>query len=581
MADQLSPTSTGSPTSSKSASSTKSHASSRIAGAVFVGGVGSLLVAAILAYFAYAADVVDVPDYGGTYIEGAIGPPPTLVPLLADDETARTLCRLVFNGLTAYAPDGMVVPDLATRWESDPQSRSYTFYLRADVTWHDGMPLTVDDVLFTYDLLTSPAYRGPRSEAWQNVSVERVGDRGVRISVLNNVYVPVLEYATIGILPRHLLEGITTDQVVSTPFNLQPIGTGPYRVVEVTAEYALLRVNEAYFNGRPRIKFLKFKFYPNAQAAITALERGEVEGVSYLPTAEASRVEAMADVEAYSAPLAGYTLLYFNLRRNQFYERAVRQAIAHAIDRDYLANEVLAGTADPLEDPILPVSWAHFEDVPRYPFDPQRSRALLDQAGWRTGPDGVRSREDARLALTLLTMDLPDHVALAEAIREQLRAVGIEVVIQPERPSGLLNDFLLTNEFDIALYTWLLNGLDPDPYVTWHSSQIQSGWNFAGFIDPRVDEALQNARHTLDQSERKAMYADFQRTFAEEVPSLMLLSPRYSFAVRTTVRGVTVPMVLPTVDARLAEIDQWYIKTRKNVRRVRWPLDGWRLPFFA
>ena len=399
--------------------------------------------------------------------------------------------------------------------------------------------------------------------------------------MLNNVYVPILEYATIGILPRHLLDGISIDQIGHSLFNLRPIGTGPYRVVDVTEESALLRVNDAYHNGRPRIRFIKFKFYPNAKATITALERGEVEGVSYLPAAEAARVEAMADVQAYSAPLAGYTILYFNLRRNQFYERAVRQAIAHAIDREHLARDVLAGAADPLESPILPLSWAYFQDVARYPYDPQKSRALLDEAGWKPGPDRVRAKDGVRLSLTLLTTDAPDQIKLAEAIVEQLWAVGIAAAVQAERPSGLLNDYLLTREFDIALYTWLLDGLDPDPYVTWHSSQIDSGWNFAGFVDPRVDEALQNARHTLDQSERRAMYADFQRTFAEEAPSLMLLTPRYSFAVRATVRGVSVPMVLPTVESRLAEIDRWYIKTRKNVTRVRSPLEGWRLPFFG
>ena len=326
---------------------------------------------------------------------------------------------------------------------------------------------------------------------------------------------------------------------------------------------------------------MKFKFYPNAKAAITALERGEVEGVSYLPVSERSRVDAIADVEEYSAPLAGYTVLYFNLRRAPFWDRTLRQAIAHAIDRDYLANDVQGGMADPLEGPVLPVSWAHSPNVPRYLYDPETSRELLDKAGWIVGPDGVRVRGETRLSLKLLRTDIPGQAELAEAIQAQLRQVGFEVEIQVAGPSGLLYDSLLTNDFDIALYTWLLNGLEPDPYLTWHSSQIESGWNFSGFTDPRVDEALQNARNTLDQDERKSMYADFQLTFAEEVPSLMLLSPRYSFAVRTTVRGVTVPAVLPTIETRLSEVGSWYIKTKKNVLNVRGPLEGWRLPFFS
>ena len=552
--------------------------SSRIAGIVIVGSIGSLLAAALLAYFAFAASVVDVPDFGGTYIEGTLGPPPTLVSILANDDTARTISGLIFNGLTRYAADGTVVPDLATGWEIDSQSRSFVFHLRDDVRWQDGTPLTVDDVLFTYGLLASPQRRDP---VWSNVKAEREGERSVRIFLLNDVYLPLLEYATIGILPRHLLDGVSADQLLLTPFNLEPVGTGPYRVVEFTEEFALLRANEDYFGGRPHIRYLKFKFYPNAKAAITALERGEVEGVSYLPVSERSRVDAIADVEEYSAPLAGYTVLYFNLRRAPFWDRTLRQAIAHAIDRDYLANDVQGGMADPLEGPVLPVSWAHSPNVPRYLYDPETSRDLLDKAGWIVGPDGVRVRGEARLSLKLLRTDIPGQAELAEAIQGQLQQVGFEVEIQVAGPSGLLYDSLLTNDFDIALYTWLLNGLEPDPYLTWHSSQIESGWNFSGFTDPRVDEALQNARNTLDQDERKSMYADFQLTFAEEVPSLMLLSPRYSFAVRTTVRGVTVPAVLPTIETRLSEVGSWYIKTKKNVLNVRGPLEGWRLPFFS
>lgn len=560
-----------------SPSSTTSPNSSRIAGIVVVGTIGSLLAAALLGYFAISATIVDVPDYGGTYIEGTLGPPSTLVPTLAKDDTARTLSSLIFNGLTRYAPDGKIVPDLATGWEIEPQTRSFIFQLRDDVTWHDGVPLTVDDVLFTYGFLSDPQRRDP---VWSNVKAERHGERGVRLSVLNDVYLPLLEYATVGILPRHLLDGVTVDQILLTPFNFNPVGTGPYTVMEFSEEFALLKANDEYFGGRPHIRYLKFKFYPNAKAAITALERGEVEGVSYLPPTERVRVDEIADVESYSAPLAGYTVLYFNLRRRPFFDVTIRQAIAHAIDREFLANEVAGGMGDPLEGPILPVSWAYNPDVQRYPHDPDESRELLTAAGWTVGSDGVRIKGDLRLSLTFLTTDIPGHAELAEAIAVQLRVVGFEVNVQFAGPSSLLNDSLLTHDFDIALYTWMLNGLDPDPYLTWHSSQIE-GWNFSGFIDTRVDEALQNARNTLDQNERKKMYADFQQTFAEEVPSLMLLSPRYSFAVRNTVRGISIPTVLPTIESRLSEIGNWYIKTKKNVLNVRGPFEGLRIPFFS
>ncbi len=481
---------------------------------------------------------------GGVYREGLVGTPTMLNPLLANTQPDRDLSALIFSGLTRADARGEAVPDLARSWKVEEGGRRYVFALRDDVTWHDGQRFTAADVLFTIRTLQDGDFPGDSALAdfWRTVSVETPNELTV-VCTLPKVYAPFLAYTGIGILPRHLLAGVRAGDLANEPFNLQPVGTGPFSfgALDGAKVEIALRRHEDYYDARPALEGLRFRFYPNTPAAFRAVQAGEIDGLGYIPPrylAEAGGVAEAANI--YGPSLAGYTALFFNLKAPVFAAREVRQGLALAVDRDALVGEGLKGWGTAGSSPILPTSWAYSEqDGPRSPHDIERARQTLDRAGWRAGAGGVREKGGQQLAFTLLTDDDPARVAVAELLARQVEAAGGRVAVQA-RPAGEVARLLATRRFDAAIAGWAGLAGDPDPYQMWHSSQAETGYNFANYSSPEADEALAQARLTTDPARRRGYYAAFLKAFASDVPSLVLYYPQYHFAVSKSITGVGV-----------------------------------------
>jgi len=530
-----------------------------------VGIAGAALAAALLITSTLTRSEPYIAARGGQYTEGIAGPPQLINPILASDDAATSIAALVFSGLTRTGESGEILPDLAERWEISPDGKTYTFYLRRTVKWHDGAPFTAADVVFTINAIKDADYQGPLQQLWRTVTVEQVDDYTVRFALERDPFAPFLEYTTVGILPAHLLSDIPARQLPFESFNRAPIGTGPYRVRDVSPEAVTLEAFSGYYGPKPFIERLRFRFYPSPQAVLAALDRGEVEGAYYVAPNEVEPLRRSGRVAIYSAQMASYTLIFLNLSRPIFQEKAVRQALAYAIDRQKLINEFRQGQAIKADSPILPTSWAYHAGIKRYDYNPELARQLLDKARWLPGADGIREKDGKRLAFVLLTneSETRERVRMAEEIARQLREIGVQVEVQAAGAGGLVQEFLLTRRFDAALYSWDLNGYDPDPYPLWHSSQATgTGLNLSGFSNRRADEILEAARRTLDQAQRRQLYIEFQDIFAEEVPSILLYYPVYNYAVSTKVKGIRLGLMLDVAD-RFRDIDRWYILTRR------------------
>jgi len=450
-------------------------------------------------------------------------------------------------------------------WEAAPDGSSYTFWIRPAARWHDGAPVTAEDVLFTVGLIQNPQYTGPLAAAWRDVQVERLDERTVRFHMVQGAFAPFLEYTSLGLLPAHLLGKLSVREVQTSTFNLQPVGSGPFRVKEVHPSYLILEAAPTFWGPRPYLGRIKFQVYPNYKTILSALERDEVEGVAYLDPEDAARLEGSQKVMVFHAPLSSYTLLFLNVTQPPFNDRAVRQAVACAVDRQKLIDLGRQGQGRRLDGPIPPDSWAYNPDAPRYDYAPDRARQLLDEAGWQPGPDGVRRKGDQPLRFVLLTNDRQERVKVAHEIQRELAAVGMGVEVQVGGTGGLVQDFLLPRRFQAALFSWDFNGFDPDPYAVWHSSQIAPrGLNVSGFNNRRADELLERARKALDQEERARLYREFQALFAEELPSVPLYVPLYSYAVARKVRGVELGLMADPAD-RFRSVAGWYVKTRKEI----------------
>ncbi len=534
---------------------------------VVIAFVAIVLLGVAMAYLAFNISTVTVPDYGGIYREGLVGNPNAINPILSQSNPVdQDLVELIFTGLTRNDEKGEIVPDLAERWEISPDGTVYTFHLRRDVVWHDGAPLTASDVVYTISVIQNPNFQGSPflMDLWRNVVVEQVDAYTVSFT-LREAFAPFLDHTTLGLLPAHILGTVPVETLANHNFNAEPVGTGPFKVEESSARHLSLVANPDYYRSRPYIEGLDFIFYPSDAAVFQAHQRREIMGIGRVYPEYLKAVRDNKSLSLYSAPLAGYNLIYLNLDRGIFQDRAVRQAMMWALDRQKLVDEALGGQGIVIDSPILPNSWAYEPNVQHYKPDPRKAKAMLDEAGWsdRDG-DGIREKGSLKLEFTLATNeDDPTRVRMIQAVADQLQAVGIRAVPQTVGWEELVGQMLRLRRFDAILSGWQNLPPDPDPYPYWHSSQAsEDGLNFANYINQEVDLLLQDARSTNDRERRIELYRRFQEIFSQEVPSLLLYQPVYNYAVDESVHNVQIGP-LYNAGQRLDTVARWYIATQR------------------
>jgi peptide/nickel transport system substrate-binding protein len=522
---------------------------------------GGLAVGARAAYYAWTHLV---PAPGGHYVEAYVGQPDLLNPLLGQgDPVDREFLPLLFAGLTRLGPDGRAVPDLAERWDVSPDGRTYTFVLRPGLRWSDGSPLEAADVAFTYSALSAPTFPADPDflAPWRALSAEALDARTLRVS-LRLPWAGFLEAATLGIVPRAALAGTSGADWRDHPFNGAPIGAGPYRVVEFTVQELTLAPNERYHGPRPHLTDLRFRFYETLPAAQQAVLAGEADGVALRGGGDLATLRANPEFTAYQRPdYARGVMLWFNTTAAPFDDKAVRAAVAAAINRPALVA-ALGATGAAATGPLPPTSWA-YADLPYPAYARARADSLLDGAGWRQAAGGERLRGTTPLSVTLATNDDPARRAAADAIARDLRAVGFRVQVEVKPWADLAREELAPRKFQALLLGQWTPTADPDGLRDlWGSDGIA---NLAGWRNSRADELLLHGAALTDPAARREAYADFQRLWAEEVPSLPLYYPLLTWVTRAEYQGVDLAP-LPTADDRLAALPAWYLRTNRVFR---------------
>ncbi|HNP70684.1 MAG TPA: peptide ABC transporter substrate-binding protein [Kouleothrix sp.] len=551
----------------------------RIRWQILIAAFGALLVLGLMGYLAVTRAAVLHPLAGGAYVEGLPAVPQQLNPLLSDaaaDPAAADLRALLFDGLMRIGADGRPELALAQSVIKDDAGQVYTFTLRSDVAWHDGTPLSIDDVLFTLRAIQNRSFAGDPSVSvvWRDVLVDQVGERSVRCT-LAAPFAPFLSVATFPILPAHLLGQLEPADWASAPFNQKPVGTGPYRLIEINSEHALLNANPAYFGGRPFIDALELRFYASSQLARTALARGEIQGLGLPGSGETSLSATPRGDARHAIPLDSAVVLGFNLRRAPLNDQGLRRALAEGLDKDTLLKQTLDGQAARLDTPILPGWWAALEDPQWYAPNPQRAADTLDTLGYSLGPDGIRTRDGQPLALPLLTLDDPDRLAVANEIARQWRQIGVRVDVQP-LDAETLRQRLAAHDFTMALYGLQRLGADPDVYELWHSSQADAGTNYAGLRDDQVDQLLADGRRESDEA-RIAIYRDFQRRWVELAPSIMLYQPLFIYTAPVGLEGLDIDQANAPADiasshlllgreGRFRGVTRWFIRSAREIQ---------------
>ena len=488
-----------------------------------------------------ADELSAVPAYGDTIIMGSIGDASNLLPVLASDSSSSDINGLIYNGLVRYDKNFNIEAELAESWDISDDNRTITFKLRPDVRWHDGTPFTSADVLFTYQLYVDPNTPTAYAEQYRLVRKAEAPDpQTFRVSYDEPLATALISWG-VSIMPRHLLEG--TD-ITQSPLSRSPVGTGPYLFKEWSpGEKIVLEANPDYFEGKPFIKRVLYRVIPDQSTMFLELLSGGLDYMGLNPI----QFETQTDTPAfrrrfnkYRYPSSGYTYLGYNLRKPLFQDKRVRQAISYAIDKQELIDGVLLGLGQVATGPYKPGSWAYNSAVKTYDYDPEQSRILLAEAGWKDHDgDGIVDKDGKPFRFTIVTNQGNDQrIKSGEIIQRRLREVGIDVRLRVIEWASFLKEFINPGNFDATILGWTIPP-DPDAYNVWHSSKTRIGeLNFVHFSDSEVDDLLEKGRRTLVQEERKKMYDRIQEILAEEQPYTFLYVPDALPVVAERFRGI-------------------------------------------
>ncbi len=553
---------------------------------IAIGGL-LLVVGLLLNQTPTAVTQAPQPIAGGVHTEALIGHPVRLNPILDTyNQVDHDVDRLIYSGLIRFDSRGDPEPDLASKWAVSADGKTYAVAIRPDATWHDNQPVTAADVIFTYSKFQDEDFPGPSDlhEFWKQVKIVMVDDHTVQFQ-LPEAFAPFLDYLSVGLLPDHLLRGVSIADLIDHPYNLHPVGTGPFyfdRFLTDSGNLTGVSLNayEGYYGQAPYLSRVEFRYFDDSQSAYEALRAGDVEAIGHVTSDILPELLAQPNMNLYTARLPMTQLIYLNLKDDQLpflQDKNVRQALMLAINRQSIVDRIFQGQAVVATGPILPGTWAFANELRPTPFDPTEAARLLDQAGWELpagaspGSDSyVRSKDDVSLSFTLGYPDMGQASEIAQSVQAYWAAVGVKADLKPEDAQALLQS-LADRKYEAALAEINLSRYpDPDPYPFWHDSQAESGQNYSGYVDRNTGIWLEQARTTTDQARRFQLYQSFQHRFQDQVPAILLFHPVYTYAISAEVNGVSMGPVLDPSD-RFANIVDWYLLSKRTLSTVTAP----------
>lgn len=499
-------------------------------------------------------------------VEALLGQATVLNPLFASNDTTRDIDSVIYQGLTTLDARQNVTGLLASDWAVSPDHIVYTFDVRTDVKWADGEPFSVDDVLFTYHVLQDLEYQEAGAEFWRQVGIAQGGPN----QVVFTLRAPSASFPLalrIGIIPKHIFAGMAPAQIAESPYSgVRAFGTGPFKVAAIN-QLAITLDRNPYANPQPYLDHLVMRTYSASepQMAMRALLSGAADLAGGLEPQEVETLQGRTDVVIQESRMFTNSFASFNPDgdgKRFFGDPKVRVALAQAIDRQRLVNEVLAGRGDPDPTPVPTADWAYSAAAASvHPYDPVAAAKALDAAGWALDPASkLRIKGGIQFKVIMVTADSFPNRQIADGIARQLLQIGVEIDVKGVPASQLVNDYLMSRDYQMALVAFDV-GSDPDQYALWHSGAGSGSLNFAythgwGLID----KDLEDGRAAVDPPARLAAYLDFQMLMVDEAPAIFLYAGRYDYAVSQRVHGVHENNVLEPSD-RFQYVTDWYVNT--------------------
>lgn len=505
---------------------------------------GVVLLAGLIAAIAVPA-LAQTPKKGGTVVYALTADPPHLNAALTNDLNAQQTATQIFSQLIRVDKEGKVNGDLAESWTMTPDGMSYTFKIRKGVKWHDGKPLTADDVRWALTEITMK-YNPNASTSFGAVASIEAPDETTLLVKMKQPFPAFMPWSLVNqwIYPRHIYEG--TDPRQNERNYKNPVGSGPFVFKEwVRGSHITFERNPNYYiPGEPYVDRVVARFIPDAGARVIALESGEVDYLNIygLPTSAIADLRKNKDitiVEHYARVNYGAIQAHFNLRNPNLAKKEVRQALSYAIDRKLLLERAFGGIGAVGVGPISSYQKDFFNPAiaNRYTFDAQKAEELLQKAGIPKGADGKRFP----LRITYARAGEGGGLqATAEIMREELRPLGIDLILEPKDYAVWMESAHLKWDFDISMGSYQTG---PDPavavsrlYITKNIQKLM-GRNLMGYSNPKVDELFDAGEREIDRAKRVKIYQDIQEIIADEAPALFIWDRLAVLAYRNRVKG--------------------------------------------
>ena len=508
-----------------------------------------ILVLLLLLSLSVVVSAAETPVQGGTFRYGiTVNPRGMFNPILYTEVYDGLVIDVVYDGLIYIDGNLQPQPKVAKAWEISEDGLEITFYLNEGIKFHDGVELTAKDVAYTYMTILHPEYTGVRYGNFEVLvgaeeykegkadtvpGIEIIDDYTIKFKV-KEPHAPLLTSFGYGILPSHLLEDIPVGELEQAAFNLNPIGSGPFKFVEfMTDQHVILEANDDYFFGRPNIDTLVYQKVAQDTIPIY-LQQNRVDYVE-ISAEQYEQVKSMPGIDVYIYEALSYNYICFNMRQERFADAAVRQAITYGFDRQTYVDVILEGFGIVANAPMPTASWAYTsEGVDDYQYNPELAAQILADAGWAPGADGVLEKDGMRLEFEFLVPEGSRQTEqMALLFQQNMEDLGIKVDLVFMEFSAAV-DRVDAREFDTFTMGWSL-GVDPDPHGIWHSTSL---WNDPGFYNDESDRLIEAGRRETDPEKRKEIYAEWQRIINRELPTMFLSYGVTLSAVNQRVKGI-------------------------------------------
>ncbi|PIT93130.1 MAG: hypothetical protein COU06_01430 [Candidatus Harrisonbacteria bacterium CG10_big_fil_rev_8_21_14_0_10_38_8] len=531
----------------------------RIAGIVF------LISLLSYSFLFFKEKTITIPSYGGTYIEGVVGQPIAINPLLLGGNKADTdLARLLFASLSTLSQSQTV----------SSEGKVWNITLKEGLLWSDMKPITADDVVFTLKSIQDPDSNSPLYQDWKDVVVERTNEREVRFTLSSPNAFFENNLKNLLIAPEHIFSGIPVTNLRLSNYNLEPVGSGPFvfknykkQRTGFISEYSLVR-NPDYSADGPLINKFIVRFYPNYNDAILAFNRKSIDGLGEVDPNYLKDIKI--NHKTYQLGIPQYFALFFNQSENSLIQsHSTRETLFYGVNKEEIINTVFNGYANKLDGPIPPYFPGFHEDlVAPVTSTLETAINLLKEDGWVLGSDGIQTREvrgiEQKLEITLTTPQVPFLVNTAKLIKEQWAKLGIKTNLNIVSIETINEQVIVPRNYEVLLYGNTLS--TPDIYSFWHSSLIlPPGLNLAIYQSSQVDELIEENRTTFDQSTLSANLRRIQEHLIQDIPAIILYSPDYLYLAPNSLGGLP-RSYIESSSHRFNSVNEWYLKTNRILK---------------